>query len=133
MRARSSQKAVMGNTKDDIEDEENNRQNRSICNPPHKTHVDAICPIVKGMFGKPKDWNEELNLERLGQIRRFEESMRRARLVQKKLLAIGHQADADNDHPYEKDKTRMEEESGTSSDENMAQGNKNNLECNEDE
>ena len=85
------------------------------------------------MFWKPKNWNEELNLERLGQIKRFEESMRKARLVQKKLLAIGHQADADNDHPYEKDKTRMENESGTSSDLNMAQGNKNNLECNEDE
>ena len=85
MRVRSSQKAVMRNTKDDIEDEENNRQNRSICNPPHKAHVDAICPIVKGMFGKPKTWNEELNLERLGQIKRFEASIRRAWLVQKKV------------------------------------------------
>ena len=55
MRVRSSQKAVMRNTKDDIEDEENNRQNKSICNPPHKAHVDAICHIVKGMFGKPKN------------------------------------------------------------------------------
>ena len=68
MRIRSSQKAVTNGTKDDIEDEGNNRENRSICNPPHKIHIDAICPVAKGMFGKTQNWNEELNLERLGQF-----------------------------------------------------------------
>ena len=133
MRIRSSQKAVANGTKEETKDEGNNRENRSICNPPHKIHMDAICPVVRGMFGKTQNWNEELNLERLGQFKRFEESMRRAQLVQKKLLAIGHQADADNDHTHEKDKTRMEDESEKSSNESMGQGSKNNLESNEDE
>ena len=69
MRIRSSQKAVTNGTKDDIEDEGNNRQNESVCNPPHKIHIDAICPVAKGMFGKTQNWNEELNLERLGQFK----------------------------------------------------------------
>ena len=60
--------------------------------------------------------------------------MRRAQLVQKKkLLAIGHQADADNDLTHGKNKTRMEDEPETSSNENTGQGSKNNLESNEDE
>ena len=133
MRIRSSQKAVTNGTKDEIKDEGNNRENRSICNPPHKIHMEAICPVARGMFGKTQNWNEELNLERLGQFKRFEESMRRAQLVQKKLLAIGHHADADNDHTHEKDKTRMEDESEESSNERTGQGSKNNLESNEDE
>ena len=57
MRIRSSQKAVTNRTNDDIEDEGNNSENRSICNPPHKIHIDAICPIAKGMFGKTQNWN----------------------------------------------------------------------------
>ena len=123
----------MRNTNDDMEDEENNRKNKSLCNPPHRAHVDAICPIARGMFEKPKNWNEELNLQRLAQIKRFEENKRRAQLIQKKLLALAHQADTVDDHPSEEDETRKEDDSTTFSDGNMAQGNKSNLECNENE
>ena len=95
--------------------------------------MDTICPIARGMFEKPKNWNEELNLQRLAQIKRFEENKRRAQLIQKKLLSLAHQADTVEDHPSEEDETRKEDKSTPLSDGNMAQGNKSNLECNEDE
>ena len=50
MRDRNSRKTVMRNTNDDMEEEENNRRKESLCNPPHNVHVDAICPIARGMF-----------------------------------------------------------------------------------
>ena len=123
----------MRNTDDDMEKEENNKRNKNLCNPPHRVHIDAICPIARGMFEKPKNWNEEFNLLRLAQSKRFEENKRKAQLIQKKLLALAHQADTVEDHPSEENETRKEDESTPLSDGNMAQGNMINLECNEDE
>ena len=69
----------------------------------------------------------------MAQSKRFEENKRKAQLIQKKLLALAHQADAVEDHPSEENETRKEDESTPLSDGNMAQGNMINLECNKDE
>ena len=85
------------------------------------------------MFEKPKNWSEEFNLLRMAQSKRFEENKRKAQLIQKKLLALAHQADAVEEHQPEENGTRKEEESTPLSDENTAEGNMINLGCNEDE
>ena len=133
MRDRSSRKAVKTSTDEDMEKERNNNRNKNLCHSSHRVHIDSICPIAKGVFEKPKNWSEEFNLLRMAQSKRFEENKRKAQLIQKKLLALAHQADAVEDHPSEENETRKEDESTPLSDGNMAQGNMINLECNEDE
>ena len=102
----------------------NNNQNKNLCHSSHRDHIDSICPISKRAFEKPKDWSEEFDILRMAQNKRFEENKRKAQVIQKKLLALAgnHQADAVEDPQLEKSGTRKERESRPSSGGNAAEG-----------